>query len=317
MDYLKAAGRRIGYWLLRLLVALAPLVPLRALLRIGAALGDLIRLVSRKRRTVAENNVRLALGGTTDPATQERLVRESFRQFGMFAVECIKFATMEDTAAQRLLGWEEDLPDLLREAAGNERRLIFVSAHFGNFELAARTLGLLGFPVLVVVRPTRDAPTTELMTRLRRRNGMEVVLRDQAARPMLRALREGRSVALLADQNAGDLFLPFFGREAGCVDGPARLALATGSNIFVGSCIREPGPRYITVAAGVIRPNLAAPRDEEVVRITLEMNALLEKLIRMRPEQWLWFHDRWRSARERWIRSADSNERADREVRTS
>lgn len=293
---LKDLGRAVGYWLLRAMLALMPYLSLAAVRFAGRRIGDLLRMASRRRRRIAEHNLRIALGDDLPESRRACVMRECFRQFGMFIMESMKMACMPDAAVGRLVRTDPDSERRAREALEAGRGVIFVSAHFGNFEAAARWLAVRGHEVLVVVRAARDARTTDLMTELRRRNGMISVRRDLAGRPMLQTLRNGGCVALLADQNADDVVVPFFGRPTGTVDGPARLALHTGAPIVVGMCAREPAGGFVLTVEGIIHADPSADRQGEIVRITSALNQMIEAAIRRHPEQWLWFHNRWRSS---------------------
>ena len=296
MRGLKAAGRVAGYGCLRGCLLIVPFLPLWCLLWMGRRLGELIYIASRRRRQIAMKNLSIAFGTEKPLPDRRRIAIECFRQFGMFVFEGMKFAFLGPSEAAKYLHLDPGSRGLLNEAFALNRGVIFVSAHFGNFELAARTIAELGHPMTVVVRPARDQRTTRLMEEMRRRNGILPLLRDNAARGMLAALRRGEAVAILADQNATDVVVPFFGKPTGTVDGPARLALRTGAPIIVGTCRRQPDGTYWTSAEGILYPDSVKPREDAVLRLTAEINELLEQAIRRNPEQWLWFHDRWRSS---------------------
>lgn len=296
MRLLKNIGRRAGYWMLRGFLALMPILPLGLVRWVGRRVGDLIRVASRRRRHIADHNLRIAFGNELSDAQRSAIQRECFRQFGMLIFESMKLAFVSDSEFTRLIHMDAESERMARSALDEGRGVIFVSAHFGNFEMAARWLAVHGYEVLVVMRAARDAATTELMTEMRKRNGMTAIRRDLAGRPMLAALRRGGCVAILADQNADDVVVPFFGRPTGTVDGPARLALHTGAPIVVGMCARDATGGFTVTVEGVVRADASADRDVELRRIAAETNRLMEVAIRRHPEQWLWFHNRWRSS---------------------
>ncbi len=293
---LKTVGRGVGYTVLRVSLAVTPLFPLSALQWVGRRTGDLIRIASRHRRAIADRNLRIAFRDELSARERANIAAESFRQFGMFPFECMKFGGLSNEQVLPLIVADEEHERAVNDLFSRGRGVIFVSAHYGNFELAARYVAILGHPVVAVVRSARDSRTTDLMNRLRRKNGMVAVRRDVAARPMVAALRRGECVAILADQNSEDIYVPFFGQPTGTVDGPARLSLHTGAPIVIGICSRQAGGRYRLTAEAVIEPDRSQDRESEVRRITTEINDALEKAIRREPSQWLWFHNRWRSS---------------------
>jgi KDO2-lipid IV(A) lauroyltransferase len=151
---------------------------------------------------------------------------------------------------------------------------------------------------LTVVARALDRPSLDAWAdRLRRTTGVEVVDKRQALRPVLEALRRGRLVGVLLDQNASrreGVFVPFFGRLASTSRSIAVLALRTRTPIVPVFARRlAPGRHEIT-----IHPELPLPPagDEGAIRtLTAQCTAAIEAAIRGAPDQWLWCHDRWRT----------------------
>ena len=126
------------------------------------------------------------------------------------------------------------------------------------------------------------------------------------------ALRKGRSVAILADQNAGGegIDAPFFGKPARTTPAPAALAVLYNRPIVLISCLRKgDGRRYEVLVSEPIVPDMDAQSAKgEIERLTRVVNVETENFIRKGPEQYLWIHDRWKLTKKvgpaRW---ADSN----------
>jgi KDO2-lipid IV(A) lauroyltransferase len=151
---------------------------------------------------------------------------------------------------------------------------------------------------LTVVARALDLPSLDAWAdRLRRITGVEVIDKRQALRPVLEALKRGRLVGVLLDQNASrreGVFVPFFGRLASTSRSIAVLALRTRTPIIPVFARRvAPGHHEIT-----IHPELPLPPagDEDAIRaLTASCTAVIETAIRANPDQWLWCHDRWRT----------------------
>ena len=182
----------------------------------------------------------------------------------------------------------------LRRAAAAGRGILVLTAHYGNWELLAAAHGLTGLPLSFVVRPLDDPILDDLAGRFRRRSGAELIVKHRAVREVMQALRRGRMVGILLDQNAtrGEgVFVPFFGVPASTSKGLALLALRTGAPVVPVFLRREPDGRHCMD----VRPPLPAPPDEDVLTYTAAFNAAIEAAIRRAPEQWLWMHARWRT----------------------
>lgn len=201
--------------------------------------------------------------------------------------------------AERLLERVElhGLDDLRRAADGGTGAIV-LTGHIGNWEIAGAALAASGIPLDVVGKGMANRAFEADLMEARARLGMRVIDIADAPRGVLRALRDGRVVAMLADQNAhrSDLFLPFFGREAATARGPALFAIRTGAPVFVGSAIREPGraQRYrIEMRPMAFR---RTGNDEADTRALLsEYARVLEEAIRSAPGQYFWHHRRWRT----------------------
>jgi KDO2-lipid IV(A) lauroyltransferase len=132
---------------------------------------------------------------------------------------------------------------------------------------------------------------------LRRGAGNTVISKRRAVRESLRALARGACVAILIDQDAGAdaVFVPFFGRLAATTPTLALLALRTEAPILP-MFTRVEADGTISVHIGSVVPTRpTGDRDADVLRLTAECTALVERWTRRSPEQWLWMHRRWKT----------------------
>lgn len=170
---------------------------------------------------------------------------------------------------------------------------IIVTGHIGNWEAAGAFLAAAGLPMAAVVKRQRNPAFNERLLATRRRSGIEPIYMQDARTRVPAALEEGATVALVADQDAGDrgLFVPFMGREASTFRGPARLALAQGVPLFFGAALRA-GRDYEAVLE-LVEPPPRGPGAE--LELTRRWVARLEAHVRRHPAQYFWFHRRWKT----------------------
>src|SRR2546427_346721 len=209
---------------------------------LGRCLGDLAFVALPSRRRVALANLAVAFPAL-DAAERRRIGRRSFHHLGVLFVELAASLVqpLERTLGALSLEGLEHLKGVM--AAGG--RALILTAHLGNWELLAAAHRLTGYPLTIVVRPLDSAPLNALADRLRRKSGVELIDKRGALRPVLRALADGRMVAILLDQNAArheSVFVPFFGRAASTSKSLAVLAVRTGTAV-VPIFIRREGRR--------------------------------------------------------------------------
>ena len=164
--------------------------------------------------------------------------------------------------------------------------------HFGREIAAIARIGRHGGEHLLELMEAGDEAVA-LHREATGGSGVEPIYMQDARTRIPEALREGKTVALVADQNAGErgVFVPFLGREASTFRGPARLALSQGVPLFFGAAVRK-GAGYDWVLDEVPRPSPGEDAERELTRRWVER---LEAQIRLHPEQYFWFHRRWKT----------------------
>jgi KDO2-lipid IV(A) lauroyltransferase len=267
-------------------------LPMGAGAWVGAGLGDLAWLLLPRRRAIALGNLARALGGGHPAPEVRRLGRRSFQHLGMTFVEtCELFFRPPASILARV---EMNGGERLREAAAQGKGVLVLTAHYGNWELLGAAHILSGLPLSVVARPLDQPLLERLAARLRRRAGIELIDKRHGLRDVLQALRQGRMVGILLDQNAArseGVFVPFFGVPASTSKGLALIALRTRAPV-VPVFIRRLGAGRHRVEVGAALP---PPADDDVVAYTAAFNRAIEAAIRQAPEQWFWMHNRWRT----------------------
>ena len=296
MTLRKRMGRLFGLAALRAVTLVVRVLPLPAALKLGSALGSLLRMFARKRYRVALKNLRIAFGSSLSESERDRIAKASFRHFGMFAMESIKFGYLSrEEVAKRIYVSPEDMREF-EEIMKQGRGCLLITGHLGNFEIAGRWITDRGYELFALARRARDRGTTDEMTRTRERMGIKVITIDKSIKPVLAGLKRNACLAIVCDQNATDVFVPFFGRLTGTVDGPARIALRMGAPMLFFYCVRDGKGGYVIRSAGHYQAEATGDNEKDVARVMTEVNKRLEAIIRAEPEQWLWFHDRWKSS---------------------
>ncbi len=286
-------------WLGR--VALAALWPLGTLLAylpvpiglwVGRRLGDLAWSAVPRRRAVVVDNLTRALGAERSPAELVDIGRRCFQHLGMTVVESCTF--LFRSPAVLLSRLEVRGAEHLAAAMAGGRGLLFLTAHYGNWELLAASHALERWPLSVMVRPLDSALLDPLIERLRLRCGAEIISKRDGLRGALDALRRERMVGILLDQNSTHregVFAPFFGIPASTNRGLAVIALRTGAPVVPVFIRRLPGGRHVVQA----EPPIPPPADGDPVAFTAAFNRAIELAIRQAPEQWFWLHRRWKT----------------------
>ncbi|MBL8086588.1 MAG: lysophospholipid acyltransferase family protein [Chthonomonas sp.] len=260
----------------------------------GRRIGRIIWKLSSKHRTRAVANLTLAYPEM--PAAERLALAERvLEHFGIVTADFLAASKRTEEqfyATTDVEGWEH-----FEEAYAMGKGIVLITGHFGNWERMSEYVTRRGFVLSVVARDASDVRMNQMVNNLRSHTGTRVIPRGNAARPMIEALRRNELVGILPDQNSDEIFLPFFGHPAGTVLGPGVIAERTGAPVVPMFCVRTGPGRYKIIVRPIVVP--PPPTDTKGESTMLAIHQELEATIRKYPEQWLWFHDRWKSARQR------------------
>jgi Kdo2-lipid IVA lauroyltransferase/acyltransferase len=258
---------------------------------IGGFLARMIgsRLGITKR---ADENLKRALPHLT-PAERRQVIAGMWDNLGRVIAEyphLDKFRLFEKNS--RIEGIDGGNILATRDPA---KKYIFFSAHYGNWEIAIRTAAQAGFEVTGVYRAPNNPIVDRFMLWARGAEGGELVPKgDIAAKKAFGALREGRALCMLVDQKMNDgIPVPFFGRDAMTAPALAVLALRYDCAVVPIRMERTNGARFRMISEPPLTLRKTGDNDADRRALMVEVNAIVERWVRERPEQWLWLHRRW------------------------
>lgn len=233
---------RLQFALVRLLLILCRLLPMWLLLALASVLASGAYWLMPRRRRLADDNVRQALG---DEGAR-RIARRSVCSFALTSMpEVVKLRAplLASDARQWMLERSPEAEALftrVKQLHDASNGCVFVTPHLGNWELLPYIATAVGVPMVIPVRPLDNRLIEDLLSRNREQTGHVFLDRRNVMMKLQYHLRRGRSAAILADQSTlGGLVTPFFGRPALTTPVPAVLAMQHGCPIVVVACVRS------------------------------------------------------------------------------
>jgi KDO2-lipid IV(A) lauroyltransferase len=266
--------------------------------RLGAVLGSIFYFVARRRREIIDFNLGLAFPEMPGDRRRE-LGREVSRHFGRVALDAMRIQGLTPDELRRDVTVVGE--DNLRRVVESGRGFFLLSAHLGSWEVAALIGGLLIPGGMSVIHRPLDNPMLDAeLEELRASFGNRALGKANISREVLTEIKDGKAVGIIIDQRPRgiDFEVPFFGHPAKTHPVLARFVRKTGAAVVPIFGYWD-GPAQYTVTFG--EPvNPAELTEEELtdVALTERFMQITEDAIQTRPEQWLWYHDRWRSIRE-------------------
>ena len=284
---------RIEYALVRMLIAIVRVMPDVLVRASGTLLGLGFYTVDRAHRRIAQRNLAAAFPGRSDE-DRRAIARAAFAHFGRLLFQLLAFSTL--SPEQMLARVEFEGEDRARLAYAQGKGVLFVTGHFGFWELHAMVHALQIAPIGLLARALDNPYLNGLLEGIRQRTGNTVIYRRGTIRRVMRALGSGQGVAVLIDQHIMSrdaIYVDFFDRPAATTSVVAALALRTGAPVVPVFALPLPNGRIRVIYEHPVEP----PRgeSEDAVReFTQRCTDVLEMYVRRHPDLWLWMHRRWR-----------------------
>ncbi len=283
--------------LFQLFCAVLRLLSYRSMQRFSRLLADFSFFVLRIRRKYTFNNLRNAF-----PDKPEKWIRYIARrsQHGLFLslFEFLYIDKLRQDEIKHLVTLTN--PEVVEQALSRNRGIIFMTGHFGNWELlATATMLHMNSSGLIIVKKQKNHFIDKMINDLRTKHTNRIVYMKESVREIVKTLSDNGIVAMIADQSAprDSVYVPFFGREVATFAGPAYFALRTGAPIIMSVSVRRPDGGYDAIFEEVKIDNLQDASKENIKELTARHTAVLEKYIRHYPDHWLWQHRRWKYTR--------------------
>ena len=183
--------------------------------------------------------------------------------------------------------------DILDNFKKKNQQAVFVSGHFANFELMAMLLEKSGVDLCAIYRPLNNIYLNKIMEKIRKNYICKNQIKKGVGglRDLLNFIKEGYSTALMIDQRVSEGTKSLlFNEKAYTTTIPAQLVKKF--NMPVIPIFIE---RYDDIKFKIkINKPIYFNEQKTIEEITDELNSILEKMIYLKPEQWIWSHNRWK-----------------------
>ena len=285
------------YRTLMLLSRIACRTPRSILLALGWLLGNLYYLIIAKMRRRAVAHMMPALG--IDEEAAKKLVRASFINMARNFLDILAMPMLNESNFRDYI--EIDHLERMQEALAEGHGVVVLTGHIGCWEWLSAAFTLNGMPVSAIAKPQPNIQYTRVLDDLRATIHVEIFSRGTSELiAAARALKRGKLLGFLADQDGGPggAFIKFLGRTASTPLGPAVFSRKFKSPVVPAFILRQANGKHKVVVGEIMRCPNTGDSDRDLHEFTVQMTAIVERIIRENPTQWIWFQKRWNTAPE-------------------
>jgi len=271
-------------------------LPRRFSRALAIAIAQMVYLLHVRLRQVGMRNLEMAF--PEKPVTErKRILRGVFTSLGRQLAEMCQFPRYTRDNIDEVVVY--DGLENFEQAYARGKGVLFLTAHFGGWELSAFAHSLHGHWLHVVMRPMDNPYLDRLIQSYRTMHGNKTVGKDDFVRGLLAAMRAGETVGILMDTNMTPpqgVFVDFFGIPACTASGLARIALRTDAAVVPGFTIwDEELKKYRLRFDPMVELVRTGDLEADIVANTQKFTKVIEGYVGRYPEQWLWVHRRWKT----------------------
>jgi len=273
------------------------LLPRPARFALATGVGELLFWVLPGKRAAVLRNMEHVLGPRASRGQVRLVAKRSFRNYAKYLTEFTHLPRWSAADLEGLMsdvqGWD-NVEDALRDGKG----AIFVTPHFGNWDVAGWFFGRR-HAFAAVVEPLEPPELDALVQGWRQARRIGIIPLANAARGVLRALHKGGLVALVVDRpthaSGEGTRVRFFGSWTRVPAGAAHFALRTGAPVIAAGVWRTPRNTYTAFARPPLRfrPSPTGDPDRDVARVMQRIMEEIEAIVQSHPDQWYMFRQMW------------------------
>jgi KDO2-lipid IV(A) lauroyltransferase len=238
-----------------------------------------------KRKNTALKNLKIAFPDKSDEWINTTL-KKCYSFFTYNFLQFLAFPFDPNSIEIEVVG-KKYLNNAINENSGT----VLVSAHFGSWEILGYWFGINNYPLVGIAQKQKNKGANLFFEEKRQLSGTKQVYRKSSMDSLYEILNANKILGLVSDQDARGkgVFVDFFNKPASTHKGAALFHLNTNASLIFGICVQKDIEKY-RVEFIPINPKKKSTED-----ITQLYTTIIEQSIKKYPEQYFWFHNRWKT----------------------
>lgn len=289
----------LSYYLFRIFETFFLALPYALQKAIVLGLAKLAFLIDSKHKKIIQANLDLTLKDTITSEQRKRVLHYCHKNLALVLLQVLRASRLRISDLEKIVTFKNK--EIVDQALAEGKPIIFISAHYGNWEIGATALSALVTPTLSVHKKMNNPYFDDYLMRSRTTFNMEMAEKRGAIKHLIKALKKGKSVGILVDQNVNPkdgVIIDFLGAKATQSPAPAFLSRKLDLKIIPLLIHTAPGEENtITFYDPIVAPK-TEDEQADILACTQAQADLVGNIIANHPEPWFWCHKRWKSTHE-------------------
>ena len=273
------------YGALSVLSSILKILSVRKLHILSQNIASILFNYIPKRKNTALKNLKIAFPDKSDEWINTTL-KKCYSFFTYNFLQFLAFPFDPNSIEIEVVG-KKYLNNAINENSGT----VLVSAHFGSWEILGYWFGINNYPLVGIAQKQKNKGANLFFEEKRQLSGTKQVYRKSSIDSLYEILNANKILGLVSDQDARGkgVFVDFFNKPASTHKGAALFHLNTNASLIFGICVQKDIEKY-RVEFIPINPKKKSTED-----ITQLYTTIIEQSIKKYPEQYFWFHNRWKT----------------------
>jgi KDO2-lipid IV(A) lauroyltransferase len=249
--------------------------------------------LSEKRKKVIKANLNYVLPKLNKEEINDITVK-SLKNLGMNAIQAINNYNNQTLKDLTIIVENEDI---ILNALKENKKIIFVTAHFGNWELLTSLISIKYKKLLAIYKKLKHDTFNEYLLVSRQNSGLEMKEKHGGIKPLIKSLKNGEPIGLLIDQGVSSdngIEVSHFGKKTYFIPSASQLSRMTGAVIIPIFIYTDDYINYKLKVFEEIKCEKTEKKEKDIIECTQKQANIFEKAIKEKPELWFWSHKRWR-----------------------
>ena len=272
------------------------LLPDQLMYSVMKGIASLIYLLDKKHRKIAQVNLDLAYGDALSQEEKERITKTCYLNLVLSLVDFVKNQGISREKLLKKVTFKNDV--VLEEALKQGKKVILMTAHYGNWELVALSIAAKFGEMTIIGRELDSPGMNAILKQNREQFGIELIDKKGAMKSMIAALKNNRMLGLLVDQNTSEnegLLIDFFGKPARHTPSAAILSRRFNAVIIPVFITTKDHQHYELQFYDPIETEKTDDKEQDILHSVQKQAKITEEVIKKRPEEWFWLHQRWKN----------------------
>ena len=255
-------------------------------------LASLIYLLNKEHKRYAKINLDFVYGNSISQNRKKKIIKNSYKNLIYNLYEFIENQTLDLEGFEKKITVQNE--DFILNAIKNKRKIILITAHYGNWEYGNTFIPLKYGPTTMVGRPMNNKYLNKELDKTRTRNNTQMLTKKDASRGLVKALKNNRILGLVIDQHSGiGIDVEFLGHKVKQADSASRLAVKFDALIIPLFFTMDFFGKYTAKFYEPIDPN-NFKSENNILKLTQAQANVMQQHIYNNPNQWFWQHKRFK-----------------------